>query len=79
MNKYNCPNKLWSKFSATGKKVYNDVMMQALNNKHETLPLGHVILSKFLTDSEFEVISYNFACYAAWAADRVAKKKIIKV
>lgn len=56
-NRFKCPLKLWNKFSERGRIAYNNVRAW----KQE------FICPEFSGDkTEWECISHNFACAAAW-------------
>ncbi len=60
------PSKLWSGFSVDAKKVYNEVMKQALPNQWNTIHPKQIILSS----DEWETVCHNFSCYAALSVDK---------
>lgn len=57
-NIYKCPKKIWNKFSPTGKAIYN--MMRDTDYESVMPAKLHI------DDREFEILSHNFACVAAW-------------
>jgi len=70
-NKYDCPSKIWRKFSDAAKKIYNEVMSQSLKNQDITChPKGDEI-----GKDEWHTICHNFSCYAAWAFDGESLRK----
>ncbi len=63
-NKYQVPLKLWKEFKTpASKKIYNNVMKEALPNQKATLSPT----TKPLTETQWRVICHNMATYAAWA------------
>jgi hypothetical protein len=57
-NKYKCQKALWNKMSDRGQLAYNNLRAW---KQTEILPVGTE-----LSDKEWDVISNNFACVAAW-------------
>ncbi len=63
-NKYKVPAKLWSDFTAEGKRIFNETMDQALPNQENTIhPHQYYIIKE-----SWETICRNFSTYAAFAA-----------
>lgn len=56
-NRFNCPTRLWNKFSTRGRAAYNNVRAV---NKSTIIP-GIEFDAKV-----FDTISHNYACFAAW-------------
>lgn len=65
-NKYKCPLSLWKKLSEEARKVYNDVMEASLRNQNI---MTHPKMEK-MPKAQWDTICHNFACYAAWDADK---------
>jgi hypothetical protein len=58
-NRFNCPKRLWNKFSDDGKVAYNNVRGVNLNliiSNHEAL----------MGPKAWDAVSHNYACFAAW-------------
>ncbi len=56
-NKHKCPVKLWRKFTDKGKIAYNNV---------RGVSQGIIYPKETVQSKTFEVISHNYACFAAW-------------
>jgi hypothetical protein len=57
-NKYKCPKALWNKFSDRGQLAYNNVRSESQDIIN---PVG-----PHLEKDEWNVISHNYACMAAF-------------
>jgi len=58
-NRFNCPKKLWCKFSDKGKIAYNNVRSIKPN----------IIIpdpKSLMSDKAWDTVSHNYACFAAW-------------
>lgn len=60
-NRYNCPKALWRKFSEKRKIVYNNIRA----HKKEFVIHPDTEINR----KEWETISHNFACLAAWEVE----------
>lgn len=58
-NRFNCPKKLWSKFSEKGKIAYNNVR----SVKSSIIIPDHLSL---MSKHAWDTVSHNYACFAAW-------------
>lgn len=57
-NRFKCPVKLWNNFSDKGKIAYNNIRGLGIE---QILPTADDCVR-----SDFNVISHNYACFAAW-------------
>jgi len=58
-NRFNCPKRLWNKFSDKGKIAYNNVR----GVKPDMIMPNHNAL---MGPVGWETVSHNYACFAAW-------------
>lgn len=59
-NRYKCPKALWKKFSKKRRIVYNNIRAHSKD----------IVMPKMdIPEKEWETISHNFACLAAWEVE----------
>lgn len=62
-NKYNCPAKIWNKFSEFGKIIYNGLYNEFVGSENY-LPVWDKEKAKR------EVVAHNLACRATWIFEK---------
>lgn len=72
-NKFKCGVRIWRKLGWGGKAVYNEVY-RAMKNRHLIEPKTKSYSKSLISDVDWEIISHNAACEAAWAADKAVER-----